>query len=66
MRGDVVDLTEMANSYNANPVKPRNELIARLHVFEVYAGKHDYVADFLTTTCPSRMHPVHNSSRAIT
>jgi hypothetical protein len=62
-RGDVVDLTEMANSTNANPVNRRNELMARLHGFEVYADKHGYVADFLTITCPSRMHPVHNSGR---
>jgi hypothetical protein len=62
-RGDVVDLTEMANSTNANPVNRRNELMARLHGFEVYADKHGYVADFLTITCPSRMHPVHSSGR---
>lgn len=61
--GECVDLSEVANSTTANPVNRRNELMARLHGFEVYADKHGYVADFLTITCPSRMHSVHNSGK---
>jgi hypothetical protein len=53
----------MANSTNANLVNRRNELMARLHGLEVYADKHGYVANFLTITCLSRMHAVHNSGR---
>jgi hypothetical protein len=61
--GDVVDLKDMANSNNSNPVNRRNELMARLHGFEVYADKYGYVADFLTITCPSRMHGTHSSGK---
>ena len=56
-------LKEIAKATTANPVNRRNELMVRLHGFEVYADKHGYVADFLTITCPSRMHSVHNSGK---
>jgi hypothetical protein len=62
-QGDCVDLADIAKSTTANPVNRRNELMARLHGFEVYADKHGYVADFLTITCPSRMHSVHNTGK---
>jgi hypothetical protein len=62
-QGDCIELVDIAKSTTANPVNRRNELMARLHGFEVYADKHGYVADFLTITCPSRMHSVHNTGR---
>jgi hypothetical protein len=62
-QGDCIDLADIAKSTIANPVNRRNELMARLHGFEVYADKHGYVADFLTITCPSRMHSVHNTGK---
>jgi hypothetical protein len=62
-QGDCIDLADIAKSTTANPVNRRNEFMARLHGFEVYADKHGYVADFLTITCPSRMHSVHNTGR---
>jgi hypothetical protein len=62
-QGDCIDLADIAKSTTANPVNRRNELMARLHGFEVYADKHGYVADFLTITCPSRMHSVHNTGK---
>lgn len=62
-QGDCIELADIAKSTTANPVNRRNELMARLHGFEVYADKHGYVADFLTITCPSRMHSVHNSGK---
>jgi hypothetical protein len=62
-QGDCIELADIAKSTTSNPVNRRNELMARLHGFEVYADKHGYVADFLTITCPSRMHSVHNSGK---
>lgn len=62
-QGDCIELADIAKSTTANPVNRRNELMARLHGFEVYADKHGYVADFLTITCPSRMHSVHKSGK---
>jgi Bacteriophage replication gene A protein (GPA) len=61
--GECADLKDIANSTIANPVNRRNELMSRLHGCEVYADKHGYVADFVTITCPSRMHPVHNNGK---
>ena len=63
-QGDCIELKDIANSTISNPRIRRSELMARLHGFEVYADKHGYVADFITITCPSRMHPVHNSGKA--
>ena len=60
---ECIDLKDLADSTTSNPVNRRNELMARLHGFEVYADKHGFVADFLTITCPSRMHAVHNSGK---
>lgn len=62
-QGDCIELTDIAKSTTSNPVNRRNELMARLHGFEVYADKHGYVADFITITCPSRMHSVHKTGR---
>ncbi len=62
-QGDCIELADIAKSTTANPVNRRNELMARLHGFEVYADKHGYVADFLTITCPSRMHSVHKTGK---
>lgn len=62
-QGDSIELIEIAKATTANPVNRRNELMARLHGFEVYADKHGYVADFLTITCPSRMHSVHKTGK---
>ena len=62
-QGDCIELIDIAKATTANPVNRRNELMARLHGFEVYADKHGYVADFLTITCPSRMHSVHKSGK---
>ncbi len=62
-QGDCIELIEIAKATTANPVNRRNELMARLHGFEVYADKHGYVADFLTITCPSRMHSVHKTGK---
>jgi hypothetical protein len=38
--------------------------MSRLYGCEVYGDKHGYVADFLTITCPSRMHAEHNNGRS--
>lgn len=62
-KGECVDLKTLADTNTSNPVNRRNELMTRLHGCEVYGDKHDYVADFLTITCPSRMHAVHNSGK---
>lgn len=62
-QGECIDLADIAKSTTANPINRRNELMARLHGFEVYADKHGYVADFLTVTCPSRMHSVHKTGK---
>ena len=62
-QGDCINLKEIADGNMSNPEIRRNELMARLHGFEVYADKHKYVADFVTLTCPSRMHSVHSSGK---
>ena len=62
-KGESVDLKVLADSNTSNPVNRRNELMTRLHGCEVYGDKHHYVADFLTVTCPSRMHSVHNNGK---
>lgn len=62
-KGDCVDLKTLADSNTSNPVNRRNELMIRLHGCEVYGNKHGYVADFLTITCPSKMHAVHNNGK---
>ena len=62
-KGECVDLKVLADTNTSNPVNRRNELMTRLHGCEVYGDKHNYVADFLTVTCPSRMHSVHNNGK---
>jgi len=55
-RGDSYTLAELQDLSVSNPKLRRNELMCRMHGFETISNEVGYVADFLTLTCPSRMH----------
>jgi len=54
--GHEFTLANLASLSVSNPVNRRNELMARLHGFDVTAKKLNHAGIFSTITCPSRMH----------
>lgn len=54
--GDEFTLAELAARSVANPAIRRGELMTRIAGFEAVAKGLGHVADFVTATCPSRMH----------
>ncbi|MCG7984949.1 MAG: replication endonuclease, partial [Candidatus Thiodiazotropha lotti] len=60
--GEAFNLQEVIDGSLSNPVLRRNELMARLAGYELYAKQHGYEALFLTLTCPSRFHARYGKS----
>lgn len=57
--GQVMTLAEIAAAGVANPDNRRAELMTRVTGFEELSIKYGHQAEFITVTCPSRMHAVH-------
>ena len=56
--GEKMTLAEIASTGQANAENRRAELMTRISGFEQLATKHKHKAEFITVTCPSRMHAV--------
>lgn len=54
--GQVMSLEEIAAAGVSNPENRRAELMTRVTGFEELANKYGHMAEFITVTCPSRMH----------
>lgn len=56
--GDVLTLAQIASAGAGNHENRRAELVTRVRGFEELANKYGHSAEFITVTCPSRMHAV--------
>ena len=54
-------LAELAELSTSNPVIRRGELMTRIAGFEQWADHANHVGEFITLTCPSRMHKATSS-----
>ncbi len=59
--GEVVPLQDLIDASQANPDNRRKAMMARTKGIEASAKAKGHQAMFLTITCPSRMHPRHES-----
>jgi len=55
-------LADLVAKSVSNPINRRNELMARLHGFDVIAQQIGHSCIFVTVTCPSRMHARYKKS----
>ena len=62
--GEAVSLAEIATHSLANPALRRGEIMMRTRGFDEYAQSLGYSAVMVTTTCPSRFHPVLSKTGA--
>lgn len=60
--GDSWSLAELAALSVSNPSIRRGELMVRVRGLEELAAENKHVAEFVTLTCPSRMHAVQAAS----
>lgn len=60
--GDVYSLEQLVALSVSNPSNRRNELMARLHGFDMNAKEKKHMGQFITITCPSRMHANYGTS----
>lgn len=56
--GEIMNLSDIAKTGAANNANRRAELITRVRGFEELAGRYGHASEFVTITCPSRMHAV--------
>lgn len=56
--GEIMTLADIARGGIGNHENRRAELVTRVRGFEELAGKYRHSAEFITVTCPSRMHAV--------
>lgn len=56
--GQIMNLADIAKTGMANHEVRRAELTTRLSGFEELKTKYNHAAEFITVTCPSRMHAV--------
>lgn len=54
--GDEFSLAELSDLSTSNPTIRRGELMLRIAGFETVADEINHVGEFITLTCPSRMH----------
>ena len=62
--GEVMSLADIAKSGTGNHENRRAELVTRVRGFEELANKYGHAAEFVTVTCPSRMHAVLSDGKA--
>lgn len=62
--GQVMKLADVAAAGMSNPDNRRAELMTRITGFEELANKYGHKAEFVTLTCPSRMHAVTKNGKA--
>ena len=61
--GEIMSLADIAKGGTGNHENRRAELVTRVRGFEELANKYGHAAEFITVTCPSRMHAVLSNGK---